>query len=220
MRSLFETERRQQAVNDVTKAPFFEKMDKSLWPVVANEISGPMEVLEWDLFSKKEVTGETTSLYFFDHSEGSAWRGDVDTNMQASGVMPGNRIFIINGLALTVEPRARELWRSLAERAALYLRISDKQYRHTPCSIVPMLDTRAPIKRRVTREWKVPGKAMMRVVEEESTTPLLAFDPHLVILPLRPFHVLIHIRSDASPRTHKRFTLGCVLTGWDLRAAY
>lgn len=199
---------------------WFQKMDPYTSLVWQNECAHlNTEVNKWDLFDRltlpaSDGTGSHRRAYFFHRSMGSAVHGSIDTSMQVQGT--GNRTFIVESLGFMVPKKERKAWERIAPWAACELRISAKIYRHMPAAIVPVYNMGDPIYRKVTREMRTPGKAWTQVTVEESKPPLLKFDPFPVILPYRPFELMLEYVDQPMILP---FHIMAVLTGWDLRQA-
>jgi hypothetical protein len=208
------------------ESEWFKNMDKEYWPILAHEYdrNGPLEVVQWDLFDRVTLPATTSDqgrrrISFFQQSMGTAPYGEIDSSMMLPGAIPGNRTFVVGSLGLVVPRRLRSVWDVLAPWASCELRISAKVYRHIPMAMIPVFGAGEPIYRKVTREMRVPGKGWSQVVVEESKSPLLTFTPHPVILPHRPFELVMSYAADRG-QLIRPLPLMAVLTGWDIRQAF
>lgn len=177
-----------------------------------------VEVNEWELYDVLTVLSGQMHYDFFQRSEGSAVFMRSDNNLMSPGMLPGNRCFIVKGLAFCVRAKDRERWEMLAPTAHVEFTVSDKIYRVTSADLVPVMDTGMPIYRKVTREWRSPGRSMQRIVEEESVRGWLPFDPPILILPVRPFRLGLHFMP--TPYPTRPINVRAVLSGWDIRIAW
>lgn len=208
--------RYRDAQNVLSQYEWSRRIDAGMLDMMAMEFKAPIEVNRWDLYDRWRLVGNTERAIFFQHHMGTAVDMESDTNMEMAGYRPGNRISIVAGITFVVPKRMRDQWERVSHQASVQIRISGKTFAMIPASIIPCADINQPLHRKVTREWKVPGKAW-RTVTEEGHSNGYGIDPVLVILPYRPFEVNVRFYP-RTPDPMPMIPLMCVLAGWDIRS--